>query len=247
MQISMQITKRKSHLRVKEELIRHCADTHTSQGPQMSSFIVNRSSMTCASSSSSSSSSFRRSRVRVLALNQEQQNHQPLTKKKKGKKMMQVITRAREGEKMARDTIDLSKRKIGKGTAESVKVTFLGANGAKVVVDCPKDQYILDAALEHSLELPFTCRGGICGACVAKCTKGEIDQTDITDLAFTLDEDEQREGLVLLCMARPVSDCEIETQSDWGMRVGEWKGATGEILGREPTKLMDDDPNRIGL
>ena len=45
----------------------------------------------------------------------------------------------------------------------------------------------------------------------------------------------------------PRGDCVIETQSDWGMRVGEWKGATGEILGRDPTKLMDDDPNRIGL
>lgn len=84
-------------------------------------------------------------------------------------------------------------------------------------------------------------------ACVAKCVSGDTDQSDITDLEFTLDEDEQKEGLTLLCMAYPVGDVVIETQSDWGMRVGEWKGATGEILGREPTKLMDDDPDRIGL
>jgi len=171
-----------------------------------------------------------------------------------------------------------------------VKVTFLGANNSSVTVDCPTDQYILDAALDAGLELPFTCRGGICGcvfffvylslcvfvslslslsaivqtltqrkyyslffhtiinsACVAKCVSGDTDQSDITDLEFTLDEDEQKEGLTLLCMAYPVGDVVIETQSDWGMRVGEWKGATGEILGREPTKLMDDDPNRIGL
>ena len=171
-----------------------------------------------------------------------------------------------------------------------MKVTFLGANNSSVTVDCPTDQYILDAALDAGLELPFTCRGGICGcvfffvylslcllvslslsfcdrsdadatkirlsflphtiinsACVAKCVSGDTDQSDITDLEFTLDEDEQKEGLTLLCMAYPVGDVVIETQSDWGMRVGEWKGATGEILGREPTKLMDDDPNRIGL
>ena len=82
---------------------------------------------------------------------------------------------------------------------------------------------------------------------MAKCVSGDTDQSDITDLEFTLDEDEQKEGLTLLCMAYPVGDVVIETQSDWGMRVGEWKGATGEILGREPTKLMDDDPNRTGL
>jgi|TARA_X000000368_G_C22927752_1_gene666096 hypothetical protein len=82
---------------------------------------------------------------------------------------------------------------------------------------------------------------------VAKCVSGATDQSDITDLDFTLDEDEQKEGLTLLCMAYPVGDVAIETQSDWGMRVGEWKGATGEILGREPTKLMEDDPNRVGL
>lgn len=48
-------------------------------------------------------------------------------------------------------------------------------------------------------------------------------------------------GLALICMAYPVGDITLETQSDWGMRVGEWKGATGEIGGREPTKLMDGD------
>ena len=152
-----------------------------------------------------------------------------------------------EADKMARNSIDLSKRKIGKGIAAPVKVTFLGANESSATVDCPSDQYILDAALDNGLELPFTCRGGICGACVAKCVKGETDQSDITDLEFTLDEDEVKEGLTLLCMARPVGDVTIETQSDWGMRIGEWKGASGEIMGREPTKLMDDDPNRIGL
>ena len=69
----------------------------------------------------------------------------------------------------------------------------------------------------------------------------KIDHRDIADLEFTLDEDEQAEGLALLCMCYPVGDITLETQSDWGMRVGEWKGATGEIGGREPTKLMDGD------
>ena len=41
--------------------------------------------------------------------------------------------------------------------------------------------------------------------------------------------------MALICMARPVEDCVIETQSDWGysLGVGEWKGPTGHILGKE--------------
>jgi 2Fe-2S type ferredoxin len=154
-------------------------------------------------------------------------------------------------DKMARDAIDLSKRKIseaGSIVGAPVKVTFLGANNSRVEVECGSEQYILDAGLDAGIEIPFTCRGGICGACVARVAKGAVDQSDITDLEFTLSEDEIEAGMALLCMARPVGDVEIETQSDWGYSLGttEWKGATGEILGRDPTPLMGDS-DRVGL
>ena len=154
-------------------------------------------------------------------------------------------------DKFARDAIDLSKRKIasaGEDLGDKVTVTFLGAGDSRVDVECGSNQYILDAGLDAGIEIPFTCRGGICGACVARCAKGTIDQSDITDLEFTLSEDEIEQGMVLLCMARPVGDVEIETQSDWGYSLGvaEWKGATGEILGRGPTPLMGDT-DRVGL
>ena len=48
------------------------------------------------------------------------------------------------------------------------------------------------------------------------------------------------QGMALLCMARPVSDVvRIETQSDWGysLGVGEWKGATGHIAGKNVDPL----------
>ncbi len=50
------------------------------------------------------------------------------------------------------------------------------------------------------------------------------------------------QGMALLCMARPLEDCTVETQSDWGysLGVGEWKGATGHILGREIDPLMEE-------
>ena len=48
------------------------------------------------------------------------------------------------------------------------------------------------------------------------------------------------QGMALLCMSRPLSDTvRIETQSDWGysLGVGEWKGATGHIAGKEVDPL----------
>lgn len=52
------------------------------------------------------------------------------------------------------------------------------------------------------------------------------------------------QGMALICMARPMEDCTIETQSDWGysLGVGEWKGASGHILGREIDPLMGTNP-----
>ena len=40
--------------------------------------------------------------------------------------------------------------------------------------------YILDAGLDAGLELPYTCRAGICGACVARVVEGEVDMSDVS-------------------------------------------------------------------
>ncbi|KAK9825764.1 hypothetical protein WJX74_005569 [Apatococcus lobatus] len=123
--------------------------------------------------------------------------------------------------------------------SEGSTVTFLGAGNQSMEVHCPPDSYILDAGLDAGLELPYTCRGGICGACVGRVVKGEVDQSDVEDLAFTLDEGDIERGMALLCQSRPVGDVTIETQSDWGYSLGmaEWKGATGVIAGKKPDSL----------
>lgn len=106
-------------------------------------------------------------------------------------------------------------------------------------MDCRDNQYILDAADAAGIDLPATCRGGICGACVARKVEGSIDMSDIVDLDFTLNEEEQAQGMVLLCMARATSDITLETQCDWGYSLGvaEWQGATGQFSAT-PEPLM---------
>lgn len=141
-------------------------------------------------------------------------------------------------DKLCRDMVSLPKEPFqSKGVTH--KVTFLGAGGATKEVDCPDDMYILDAAERAGLDLPATCRGGICGSCVARVAQGDVDQSDIDDISFTLSQEELDKGMALLCMARAQGDCAIETQSDWGYSLGmaEWKGASGKFSAK-PDPLM---------
>jgi ring-1,2-phenylacetyl-CoA epoxidase subunit PaaE len=60
------------------------------------------------------------------------------------------------------------------------------------------DEHVLDAALEAGLDLPFSCKAGVCCTCRAKVLCGEV----VMDKNFTLEGDEMAQGFVLSCQAR---------------------------------------------
>ena len=64
------------------------------------------------------------------------------------------------------------------------------------------DEHILDAALNAGLDLPYSCKGGVCCTCRAKVTEGSVTM----DKNFTLESWETDKGFVLSCQARPVTD-----------------------------------------
>ena len=65
-----------------------------------------------------------------------------------------------------------------------------------------KDEHVLDVALNAGLDLPWSCRGGVCCTCRAKVVEGSVTMTK----NFTLEPWETDKGFVLSCQARPTSD-----------------------------------------
>ncbi|MBA4261886.1 MAG: phenylacetic acid degradation protein [Comamonadaceae bacterium] len=65
-----------------------------------------------------------------------------------------------------------------------------------------KDEKVLDVALNAGLDLPWSCKGGVCCTCRAKVMQGAVSM----DKNFTLEPWETEKGFVLSCQARPTTD-----------------------------------------
>ncbi|EIE99897.1 1,2-phenylacetyl-CoA epoxidase subunit PaaE [Saccharomonospora glauca] len=75
-------------------------------------------------------------------------------------------------------------------------------DGRSTTVTLPRDVSLLEGAQRVRPDLPFACKGGVCGTCRAKVTDGKADMRR----NFALEDHEVAEGFVLTCQSLPVSD-----------------------------------------
>jgi ring-1,2-phenylacetyl-CoA epoxidase subunit PaaE len=92
-----------------------------------------------------------------------------------------------------------------RGDAETVagpssEVTVV-LDGRSTPLTLPRDVPVLDAAQRVRADLPFACKGGVCGTCRARVTAGEVRMRR----NYALEPEELAAGYVLTCQSLPVS------------------------------------------
>ena len=83
-------------------------------------------------------------------------------------------------------------------------ITIANRGGATYRVDARRP--LLDSLREQGVDLPYGCRYGGCITCAAKLIAGEVDQR----AQVALNNRQLSQGYVILCVARPKSDCTFE-------------------------------------
>jgi ring-1,2-phenylacetyl-CoA epoxidase subunit PaaE len=74
-------------------------------------------------------------------------------------------------------------------------------NGLDHVVPLQAGETIVEAGLRHGLEMPYSCRGGMCCTCRAKLVRGEVRM----DRNYSLEPWELSAGYVLTCQSHPIT------------------------------------------
>ena len=89
--------------------------------------------------------------------------------------------------------------RVVEGLTSEVTVVL---DGRTTTTPMPRDTTILDSAQQVRTDLPFACKGGVCGTCRAKVCAGEVDMVR----NYALEDHEVAADFILTCQTFPVSD-----------------------------------------
>ncbi|MCZ2805492.1 phenylacetate-CoA oxygenase/reductase subunit PaaK [Modestobacter sp. VKM Ac-2983] len=85
------------------------------------------------------------------------------------------------------------------GPSSSVTIVL---DGRTTTLTLPRGVPVLDSAQQVRGDLPFACKGGVCGTCRARVTDGEVEMRR----NYALDPGEVDAGYVLTCQSLPLTD-----------------------------------------
>jgi ring-1,2-phenylacetyl-CoA epoxidase subunit PaaE len=88
------------------------------------------------------------------------------------------------------------------GDATQARLTIVRDGVRREIAFAPTDDSILAAAARAGLDVPYSCRSGVCATCRAKLLEGQVRM----DRNFALQADELAAGYVLTCQAHPLTD-----------------------------------------
>ena len=94
------------------------------------------------------------------------------------------------------------------------QVTLRLPGGEEVSFPCDARTFVLHAALERGVDLPYLCLQGWCVTCAGRLLEGEVDQS----VARRFYAQDSAAGFCLLCTARPRSDLKVLTHQKEAMR-----------------------------
>lgn len=84
------------------------------------------------------------------------------------------------------------------GTPRTAEVTVLLDGRRRSFAMRMNDETVLDAAARAGVELPFSCRAGVCSTCRTKVIRGEV----VMAQNYALEDWELEQGYVLACQSR---------------------------------------------
>ena len=88
------------------------------------------------------------------------------------------------------------------GDAPQARITVIRDGVTREIDFTAGTPSLLDAAALSGLDVPFSCKSGVCATCRARLLQGQVRM----DRNFALENDDLAAGFVLTCQAHPLSE-----------------------------------------